>query len=264
MGLVPKAGNKTRLIFHLYYDFGPQDHQKSFNHFTPTELCSVKYNYLKFAITRCFNMIEMLKRKGKPFQQIFFGKSDLSNAFRLVPGKISQCQWLMLKAFHLITNELKYFVDMCMPFGVSISCAIFQAFSDALRHIMEWILQEQSLSNYLDDFLFFAFMKQRCDFMINQFLKLCSRIGCPVSLEKTEKATTVIIFLGLLLDGVHLIISIPLDKRNKAISLLNWAVNNRKVTIKFIQSLMGTLNFLSRAVIPGRPIQQNDLFQVES
>ena len=29
-GLVPKAGNKTRLIFHLSYDFRPEEHQKSF------------------------------------------------------------------------------------------------------------------------------------------------------------------------------------------------------------------------------------------
>ena len=159
----------------------------------------------------------------------FFAKSDLSNAFRLVPEKIQQRKWLLLKARHPVTKDLCFFIDLCMPFGASISCAIFQAFSDALRHIMEWILKEQSLSNYLDDFLFFVFIKQRCDEMIQEFLNLCNKIGCPVSMEKTEKATMVIIFLGLLLDSVHLSSLIPLEKSEKALNILEWGSAREKL-----------------------------------
>ena len=51
LGLVPKAaGTKTRLIFHLSYDFGPLENQRSVNHLTPAELCSVKYNDLDHAV----------------------------------------------------------------------------------------------------------------------------------------------------------------------------------------------------------------------
>ena len=38
IGLVPKAGNKTRLIFHLSFNFGPEDEDKSINFHTPPEL----------------------------------------------------------------------------------------------------------------------------------------------------------------------------------------------------------------------------------
>ena len=38
--LVPKAGNKTRLIFHLSYDFNDED--RSLNYHTPEEMCTVK------------------------------------------------------------------------------------------------------------------------------------------------------------------------------------------------------------------------------
>ena len=53
IGLVPKAGNsgKTRLIFHLSYDF-KQDN-KSLNHYTPKEKCMVKYNDLNHAVKQC-------------------------------------------------------------------------------------------------------------------------------------------------------------------------------------------------------------------
>ena len=46
VGLVPKAGNKTRLIFHLSYDFGEEDLDKSFNFHTDKNLCSVQYRDL--------------------------------------------------------------------------------------------------------------------------------------------------------------------------------------------------------------------------
>ena len=43
IGLVPKAGNQTRMIFHLSFDFGPEEHDKSLNYFTPDEEAKVKY-----------------------------------------------------------------------------------------------------------------------------------------------------------------------------------------------------------------------------
>ena len=60
------------------------------------------------------------------------------------------------------------------------------------------------------------------------------------------------IFLGLLLDGKHLVISLPIDKCQRALSLLTYAINKKKVTIKFIQTLTGMPNFLSRAIVPGQ------------
>ena len=131
-----------------------------------------------------------------------------------------------------------------MPFGASISCAIFQAFSNALAHIMEWVLKSQYLTNYLDGFLFFAFLKAECDHMLKQFLNICQKIGCPVSLEKTEWATSIITFLGLLLDGRFLKISLLVDKCQRVLSLLKWAINKKKVTIKFVQTLTGMLKLL--------------------
>ena len=41
IGLVPKAGNKTRLIFHLSYNFSDDPKDASLNSFIPKELCTV-------------------------------------------------------------------------------------------------------------------------------------------------------------------------------------------------------------------------------
>ena len=88
-----------------------------------------------------------------PFKQVFYLKTDVTSAFRLVPLRAS-CLWLLvMKAEHPETGEVWYFVDKCLPFGASISCAIFQDFSDTLKHVVEMkagILM--AVVNYLDDF----------------------------------------------------------------------------------------------------------------
>ena len=49
IGLVPKAGNQTCLIFHLSYDC-QRDGQKSLNFRTPKDKCSVHYHDLDYTI----------------------------------------------------------------------------------------------------------------------------------------------------------------------------------------------------------------------
>ena len=51
IGLVLKAGNQTRQIFHLSFDFKDSG-LKSINFYTPAEKCSVKYKDLDYAM-RC-------------------------------------------------------------------------------------------------------------------------------------------------------------------------------------------------------------------
>ena len=51
IGLVPKTGGQTRLIFHLSFKFGPDE--KSVNYHTPAEKCLVKYQDLDEAIRNC-------------------------------------------------------------------------------------------------------------------------------------------------------------------------------------------------------------------
>ena len=95
VGLVPKAGNKTRLIFHLSYDFNTGN--KLFNFHTREELKTVKYRDLDYVIKTCLRILPRCNNG------IFFAKTDVTSAFRLVPGKKQQWRWLLLKAEHPTT-----------------------------------------------------------------------------------------------------------------------------------------------------------------
>ena len=151
IGLVPKAGNKARLIFHLSYEF--KSGLGSLNSNMPKEKCSVRYWDLDYAIQACIDLMKQLQDNAS----IYYLKSDLVSAFRILPLKISNFKWLVLKAVDPKTGRACYFVDKCLLFGASISCALFQEFSNALQHITEFVINgntKKILTNYVDDFLF--------------------------------------------------------------------------------------------------------------
>ena len=87
-------------------------------------------------------------------------KSDMSMAFRNIPMDKKSWRYLILKCAHPITGKMYYFVDKCLPFGASISCAIFQEFSNSVAFLVKHRTQKD-LVNYLDDY-FFAALKKLC------------------------------------------------------------------------------------------------------
>ena len=248
IGLVPKAGNKTRLIFHLSYTF--KNGNKSLNYSTPEELSSVHYNDLDSAV---WDYIQLMKELG--VDAIYFAKSDLKSAFCILGIKPGQRFLLVMKTKDPITKKWYFFIDKCLPFGASISCTHFQRFSNALRVIVEGIsgrIRHTLITNYLDDYLFIYFTVDGCNEILAIFLKVSKNIQFPVALEKTEWASPMIIFLGMLLDGRTFTISIPAEKRNEVLHMLQHFKDKKKATMKELQRLAGHLNFLHRAIVPGR------------
>ena len=157
-----------------------------------------------------------------------------------------------MKACNPVNNHWYYFVDKCLPFGSSISCSHFQAFSDAVAHLVKF-RTGKDLVNYLDDYLFAALLKLFCDGQIQIFMDICATIQFPVSLEKTFWGSTWLVFLGMLLDTVAQTVSIPVEKIRKGLSLICEILDrrSRKVTVAEVEKLMGFLNFLCRGVVPG-------------
>ena len=262
IGLVPKGKDKTRLIFHLSFNFGPESHQQSVNSHTPVEITKVKYEDLDVAIHHCLLAKNKLKLNSQ--QKVFCAKMDLVSAFRILPARVDQRRWMTFKARNLVTKEWKFFTDNCVAFGGSRSCTLFQDFSDCLKHITEFMYgTKHTVTNYLDDFLFTEITEESCNKLVRTFLKICKMIHCPVSMEKSEFATTKIVFLGILLDLERWVLALPEDKTNKALFMLNRAIEKKKLTVKAIQSLTGTLNFLNKAIIPGRTFTRRMYSQID-
>ena len=181
------------------------------------------------------------------------GKSDMTLTFRqLGIRKLDWCL-LVMKAKDPKTGKTFFFVDKCLPFGAAISCAHFQEFSNAIAAIMRFRTQEELL-NYLDNYLFAAVIKSWCDDQIRIFMAICHEINFPILLEKTMWGTTLLTFLGFLIDTLNRLVLIPVDKLCKARELIQEILSKltKKMTVKQMQKVCGFLNFLCRCVVPGR------------
>ena len=175
----------------------------------------------------------------------------MSSAFRHFGIAKKFWKFLIMMAPHPITGKKYYFIDKCMPFGASISCSHFQRFSNAIAYIIKMKSKKENV-NYLDDFLFVAMWKVFCNQQVELFVETCNSINFPVSKEKTTRASSIIIFLGLLIDTMRQMVFVPVDKVMKARELIQKVITKRSLRVKTLQKITGYLNFLGKAIVPGR------------
>lgn len=242
VGLIPKKGNpnESRMIVNLSYK-----DEFSVNHFTNKEECAVKYRDMDHAV-------EMIMRIHNEFGTVFLSKCDGRAAFKQLPISKLDYQLLVIKAEDPETGKMYYFVDKVVVFGSSKSCRIFSEFAASLAHIAKHTDKYGRRPNeYLDDVLNAGHDVDSCNSSLSNYLRICEEINFPISEEKTEWATRVIVFLGLLINTITMTLSIPVEKRDNALNQIDLILRSKKITMRSLQRLTGLLNFLSRAIVPG-------------
>lgn len=232
LGLVPKSDGKYRLIHDLSF---PKGH--SVNSDIPIENSAVSYDSID-------HIIRLVKING---YGALMAKTDIENAFRIIP--ISPSDYNLLG---FTWNNLFYY-DKCLPMGASSSCNTFEALSTALVWIMQNKYQAGGMSHVLDDFFFIGPANSAsCLRDLNNFIKLCDKIGIPLKQEKTVSPTNIITIYGIEVDSIQLECRLPQDKIAKIKEKLEAFSRKKKVTLRELQSLIGLLNFACSVVCPGR------------
>ncbi|MCU7858829.1 MAG: hypothetical protein KZQ86_03130 [Candidatus Thiodiazotropha sp. (ex Lucinoma kastoroae)] len=232
IGLVPKKSpGEYRLIHHLSHPRG-----RSVNDFIDPQLCSVQYTSFDEAVF-------MLQDLG-PNCKIF--KMDLKNAFRLLPVNPADFDLLGFKL------DGKYYIDKAVPFGCSVSCRTFEVFATFLEFAVKRRMVSGKLIHYLDDYLGGDKSYALCEQIMEIFRSCLASLCVPLAEEKTEGPSEVLCFLGLELDSRNMVVRIPREKIEELVQKIEFVLAKEKVTLLTMQSLIGSLNFCCRAIIPGR------------
>lgn len=234
LGVIPKkTPGEFRLIHHLSFPRG-----FSVNDGISEEDTSVRYSTVSDAI-------RMIKRAGPG---CFLAKTDIKNAFRLIPIREADHHLLGMKW------RGKYYYDRCMPMGCASSCKTFETFSTAVQWIAQQKLHIKNMLHLLDDFLIVSPSHVLCTNYLNSFLALCEDIGLPMAPEKTCGPTTTLSFAGIELDTIKLEARLPPEKIDKCVATISYFLRRKKVTLKELQSLVGLLNFACSVLLnPGEP-----------
>ena len=233
VGLVPKqAPGEFRLIHNLSSPLG-----NSVNDHIDPSAASVHYASFDDAVA-------MVTSLGP---EALMAKADIKSAFRLLP--VHPIDFDLLG----FTIEGLYYFDKCMPMGCSISCATFERFSTFLEYSARKVSASQCIMHYLDDFLFAGKQNtQECLRVMQSFRVVAKEFGVPLAEEKSEGPTTKLSFLGLDIDTVAQEIQVPPGKIVALQAKLSNVISKKKVTLRELQSVLGSLNFVCKAVRPGR------------
>ena len=204
-------------------------------------MCKVKYPDFDQTIRICL-------AEGKVCK---IARSDVRSAFRNLGMSPKWFPFLVMKAKSPLDGTTYYFIDKCLAFGGSISCSHFQRVSNAIAHLV-WYCTAKPLVNYLDDYLYAHLKKLLCNRQVHIFIQICNDIHMPISEEKTFWAMTRMTFLGMLIDTISQTVAVPIEKIEKAMSLIETMLESKKITRKQLEKICGFLNFLCRCVVPGR------------
>lgn len=233
LGLVPKKDGDFRVIHHLSYPT-----EFSVNDFISKDQCSVQYSSIDDAV-------EMIQALGNSAE---LGKCDIKRAFRNLPICPGDFDLLGFKFDDLI------YYDKCLPMGASISCSLFEKFAT----FIQWVIKYESPGNpgvihYLDDFLFVGRAgTEECSQAMKTFKNVSNFIRFPLADDKTEGPHTRLTFLGIELDTKQMCMRLPMPKVKELQENIVYLLGKKKVTLKEMQSLIGSLNFACRVVRPGR------------
>lgn len=236
LAVVPKKDPGTfRLIHDLSF---PKTN--SVNNLIDKEFSQVLYDSID-------TVVQKVKQCG---HACLLAKTDIADAFRLVP--IHPLDRYLLGFSWIDNNKKQYFIDACLPMGLSMSCQLFTRFSNALQ----WILETRYcaiMSHIIDDFLFIGHKDTSlCLNSLQAFIKLAQDVGIPIKHEKTSFPTTCLVIYGIEVDSVAMVTRLPDDKVKKIVKVLQMFRLKKKVSLRELQSLLGLLNFATSCVVPGR------------
>lgn len=173
-------------------------------------------------------------------------KSDIKHAFKLIPIHPSDHHKLGFKLAD------KFYYDTTLPQGASSACQIFETFSTAVQAIYEYFTAPDSSTHYLDDFFFIDQNISTAERNQLIFDQICSDIGIPQAPDKKTSPAHQTEFLGILLDYLNWIASLPKEKLETYSQSISALLDRDKVTQRELQSIIGKLSFAT-SVVPARP-----------
>ena len=159
---------------------------------------------------------------------------DLKDAYYSVP--IAQESRKYLK--FLWRGELYQFT--CLPNGLAEAPRKFTKLLKVPFSVLR--SQGHESSAYIDDSALFGLTKQACLNNIDQSMQLLDGLGFTIHPEKSViQPSQVLIYLGFILDSVNMTVTPTAEKINKIVQLCTRILGLKKVTLRQLAELVGSL-----------------------
>lgn len=232
---VGKYSGKKRLIVDMSAPHDNDTHP-SLNELISREEFSLSYVTIDDAI-------RLIKKLGKG---ALMCKVDLMDAFKNL--NVAEHLW----PYQGIKWNNKYYFYTRLVFGSRSSPKIFDNVSMAICWILKNNYNVENVLHLLHDFLTIDRPLFLADRTMAILTMVFNKLGLPLSDKKTAGPSTVLEYLGVILDSEQMEARLPLDKLRRITDAANSFLSRTSCTKRELLSLLGHLNFACRVIYPGR------------
>ena len=150
----------------------------------------------------------------------------------------------------------QFYYDKVLPFGLRSATFLFNQLSDTLDWILIHICKISFVCHILDDFLLAEPsapppFQQLCSDSLQRMLSTFHNIRIPIASAKKEGPAQELQFMGITLDTIRMEARLPADKIDRIRTALQLFQSTKAITLRELQSLIGTLNFACKVIPPG-------------
>ena len=93
----------------------------------------------------------------------------------------------------------------------------------------------------------------QCSQNLGMITDLCKNLGLPLATEKVESPSTLLVFLGILLDSTKMEMRLPDQKlQNLKTTITDW-LEKKAATKRDMLSLIGPLSYATKVVQKAEP-----------
>ena len=233
LGAVPKSDGRLRPITDCSLPDG-----ESVNNYMSTTCEVFKYNSIN-------DVAHMLV--GGDFMSVV----DIASAYRAVPIFPGHAEYLGFKWDFDDGEGEKYLCENRLSFGLKCAPFIFNMLS-CLAVDMARVKGATCVINYLDDFIVVEHSEGDCTAKQNILLSVLRSMGFSISWKKVSPPSTKTVFLGIFVDSVKMELSLPGEKIDRLVVMIDGLCQSGKANKKQLERLGGLLAHFASVIRGGR------------
>lgn len=231
---VPK-GDGIRLINNLSGPVG-----SSVNDGIPDQFAEVCYPSADNVVSA---ILSTQQQSNKPAMIAIFDLKDAYRSLRIHPSDHPLLQF---------NFQGKWYYDTRLSFGLRSACSLFMKLSNALAWKITRLFPSIQCVNYLDDFGLVGPSESYVNEALDALSDLAVKLGLEPNVKKMMRASPQASFLGLAFDCTNESVALPPRKLEEIRSLVVSFLSKSKCTLRSLQSLIGSLNFVCYVKPAGR------------
>lgn len=218
----PKADSERRRII-INLSFPPESNVNQW---------VIKGNYYGQQVTHRLPRLEdVVKFVADRGFYVALATIDIKRAYRNFPG----CP--LDYPLNMIKFKEQYYLDLAMPFGARTSSLYMQKAADLISRA----LQKRGICThvYLDDVMLYFHPDQNPEARMKEAIEYMKALGLPFADEKIQNPTYKVKYLGIWIDASSRMLTMPAEKIDRFLQLVDWMKNQGSVSKKLVQTLVG-------------------------